>query len=307
MHSFEYVVFIKICFHNHNQTIDFRLCFSSNKNRTKEAIFDDILLYFCSMQIESLQNPKIKNLLKLQEKSRERKNQNAFVVEGLQENRLAIEGGFRALEFYICEDLFDDTLPLENGKIYKVNKPVFEKIAYRKTTGGIVGVYATKENNLSGVELPENALILVLEAVEKPGNLGAVLRTADGANVDAVIVCDETVDFFNPNVIRSSVGTLFTNQIASGSKEEVLNLLKNNNIQIVSTFLRDNTKSLYEVDFKSSSAIVLGTEATGLSNFWADESDVLIKIPMLGFVDSLNVSNAAAICVYEAVRQRMKV
>lgn len=257
------------------------------------------------MQIESLQNPKIKNLLKLQEKSRERKNQNAFVVEGLQENRLAIEGGFRALEFYICEDLFDENLPLENGKIYKVNKPVFEKIAYRKTTGGIVGVYATKENNLLGVELPENALILVLEAVEKPGNLGAVLRTADGANIDAVIVCDETVDFFNPNVIRSSVGTLFTNQIASGSKEEVLHFLKNNNIQIVSTFLRDNTQSLYEVDFKSSSAIVLGTEATGLSDFWADESDVLIKIPMLGFVDSLNVSNAAAICVYEAVRQRL--
>jgi len=157
---------------------------------------------------------------------------------------------------------------------------------------------------LTDLQLPENALVVVLEAVEKPGNLGAVLRTGDGANVDAVIVCDETVDFFNPNVIRSSVGTLFTNQIASASKEAVLDFLKSKNIQVVSTFLREETKNLYETDFTKSSAIILGTEATGLSDFWADNSAVLIKIPMLGLVDSLNVSNAAAICVYEAVRQR---
>jgi TrmH family RNA methyltransferase len=174
----------------------------------------------------------------------------------------------------------------------------------RKSTGGIIGVYKTKSSTLTDLQLPENALVVVLEAVEKPGNLGAVLRTGDGAKVDAVIVCDETVDFFNPNVIRSSVGTLFTNQIASASKEAVLEFLKSHSIQVVSTFLRDETKNLYETDFTKSSAIILGTEATGLSDFWADHSDSLIKIPMLGFVDSLNVSNAAAICVYEAVRQR---
>jgi RNA methyltransferase, TrmH family len=256
------------------------------------------------MQIESLQNPRIKNLLKLQEKSRERKNQGLFIVEGTQENELAIKGGYEAAEVYICEDIYTHTIDFGKAKVFTITKAVFEKLAYRKSTGGIIGVFHTKASQLSDVKLPDNALVVVLEAVEKPGNLGAVLRTGDGANVDAVLVCDETVDFFNPNVIRSSVGTLFTNQIASGSKEEVLAFLKAKNIQVVSTFLRNETKNLYETDFTKSSAIILGTEATGLSDFWADNSETLIKIPMLGFVDSLNVSNAAAICVYEAVRQR---
>ena len=256
------------------------------------------------MLIESLQNPRIKNLLKLQEKSRERKNQGLFIVEGTQENELAIKGGYEAVEIYICEDIYNKSIDFGQVKVFTITKQVFEKLAYRKSTGGIIGVYNTKSSTLTDLQLPENALVVVLEAVEKPGNLGAVLRTGDGANVDAVIVCDETVDFFNPNVIRSSVGTLFTNQIASASKEAVLDFLKSKNIQVVSTFLREETKNLYETDFTKSSAIILGTEATGLSDFWADNSAVLIKIPMLGFVDSLNVSNAAAICVYEAVRQR---
>ncbi|HCC93493.1 MAG TPA: RNA methyltransferase [Flavobacteriaceae bacterium] len=256
------------------------------------------------MLIESLQNPRIKNLLKLQEKSRERKNQGLFIVEGTQENELAIKGGYEAVEIYICEDIYNKSIDFGQAKVFTITKQVFEKLAYRKSTGGIIGVYKTKSSTLTDLQLPENALVVVLEAVEKPGNLGAVLRTGDGANVDAVIVCDETVDFFNPNVIRSSVGTLFTNQIASASKEAVLDFLKSKNIQVVSTFLREETKNLYETDFTKSSAIILGTEATGLSDFWADNSAVLIKIPMLGLVDSLNVSNAAAICVYEAVRQR---
>ncbi|MFV0220781.1 RNA methyltransferase [Empedobacter falsenii] len=256
------------------------------------------------MLIESLQNPRIKNLLKLQEKSRERKNQGLFIVEGTQENELAIKGGYEAVEIYICEDIYNKSIDFGHAKVFTITKQVFEKLAYRKSTGGIIGAYKTKSSTLTDLQLPENALVVVLEAVEKPGNLGAVLRTGDGAKVDAVIVCDETVDFFNPNVIRSSVGTLFTNQIASASKEAVLEFLKSHSIQVVSTFLREETKNLYETDFTISSAIILGTEATGLSDFWADYSDSLIKIPMLGFVDSLNVSNAAAICVYEAVRQR---
>ena len=256
------------------------------------------------MQIESLQNPKIKNLLKLQEKSRERKTQGLFIVEGKQENELAVKGGYEAVEIYVCEDIYESTIDFGRAKMFEITRIVFEKLAYRKSTGGIIGVYKTKSSNLSTLKLPENPLVIVLEAVEKPGNLGAVLRTGDGAKVDAVIVCDETVDFFNPNVIRSSVGTLFTNKIASASKEEVLNFLKENKVQVISTFLRDETISLYDADFTSGSAIILGTEATGLSDFWADNSAALIKIPMLGFVDSLNVSNAAAICVYKAVRQR---
>lgn len=256
------------------------------------------------MQIESLQNQKIKNLLKLQEKSRERKSQGLFIVEGTQENELAVKGGYEAVEIYICEDIYDSNIKFGNPRRFEITRAIFEKLAYRKSTGGIIGVYKTKASKLEDLDLPKNPLVVVLEAVEKPGNLGAVLRTGDGAKVDAVIVCDETVDFFNPNVIRSSVGTLFTNQIASASKEEVLAYLQERNVQVVSTFLRDETISLYEANFTSGSAIILGTEATGLSDFWADHSAALIKIPMLGFVDSLNVSNAAAICVYEAVRQR---
>ncbi len=256
------------------------------------------------MQIESAQNPKIKNLLKLQEKSRERKKQGLFVVEGIQENQLAIESRFEPEEFFICEDLFSQKMDLSKFKSFHISPALFEKIAYRGTTGGIIGIYKTKSNDLDKIQLPENALVVVLEAVEKPGNLGAVLRTCDGAGVNLLAVCDPLVDFYNPNVIRSSVGTIFTNQVVSTEKGELINWLRKNKIQIVSTFLRDETKSLYEVDFQKSSAIVLGTEAYGLTDFWAENSDVLIKIPMNGKVDSLNVSNAAAISIYEAVRQK---
>lgn len=256
------------------------------------------------MQIESLQNPKIKNLLKLQEKSRERKKQGLFVVEGIQENHLALDAGFEPVEFFISQDIFRHSFEIKTSIQNDVSKSLFEKIAYRGTTGGVIGIYTRKTKELNDVRLPENALIVVLESVEKPGNLGAVLRTSDGAGVDLVVVCDPLVDFFNPNVIRSSVGTVFTNQLVSTTKEELVSWLKNEKVQIFSTFLKPNTKSLYEMDFSKSSAIVLGTEAFGLTTFWVENSDELIKIPMNGKVDSLNVSNAAAICIYEAVRQK---
>lgn len=256
------------------------------------------------MVIESIQNPRIKNLLKLQEKSRERKKQGLFVVEGIQENKMALEAGFQLVESYVCEELFLNSFKIPKGNEFYVTPSLFEKIAYRGTTGGIIGVYKSQSKTLNDIRLPENPLIVILEAVEKPGNLGAVLRTCDGAGVDLLIVCDALVDFYNPNVIRSSVGTIFTNQFLSADKNELVDWLKNNKVQIFSTFLRDDTKNLYEVNFQKSSAIVLGTEAFGLSDFWAQNSDHLIKIPMNGKVDSLNVSNAAAICIYEAVRQK---
>ncbi len=256
------------------------------------------------MQIESLQNPKIKNLLKLQEKSRERKKQGLFIVEGIQENQLAQDAGFEPMEFFICPDIFPNSFEIKISNQNEVSKSLFEKIAYRGTTGGVIGVYIIKTKGVSNVQLPENSLIVVLESVEKPGNLGAVLRTCDGAGVDLVVVCDPLVDFFNPNVIRSSVGTIFTNQLVSTTKEELVSWLKKEKVQIISTFLNENTKSLYDVNFSKSSAIVFGTEAFGLTDFWVENSDELIKIPMKGKVDSLNVSNAAAICIYEAVRQK---
>lgn len=256
------------------------------------------------MQIESLQNPKIKNLLKLQEKSRERKKQGLFVVEGIQEVELALKSGFEVNEFFICESIFQNQISISKSQTKFVAEALFEKIAYRGTTGGIVGIFKIKKNDLSEIKLSDNALIVVLESVEKPGNLGAILRTCDGAGVDALLICDPLLDFYNPNVIRSSVGTIFTNQFAAEKKENIINWLKLNKIQIISTYLRDDTKSLYDVDFKGKSAIVLGTENSGLTEDWLENSDFLVKIPMNGMVDSLNVSNAAAICIYEAIRQK---
>lgn len=256
------------------------------------------------MQIESLQNPKIKNLLKLQEKSRERKKHGLFVVEGVQEVELALKSGFEANEFFICASIFQNQISLPKKNTNFVSETLFEKMVYRGTTGGIVGVFKIKQNKLSEIKVSDNALVVVLESVEKPGNLGAILRTCDGAGVDALLVCDPLVDFYNPNVIRSSVGTIFTNQFASESKENVINWLKSRHIQIISTYLRNDTQNLYDVNFKGKSAIVLGTENSGLTEDWLEHSDFLVKIPMNGMVDSLNVSNAAAICIYEALRQK---
>lgn len=256
------------------------------------------------MQIESTQNPKIKNLLKLQEKSRERKKQGLFVIEGVQENRMAQDSGFVAREFFICDSIFESSIKLQQATINLVSSYLFEKIAYREKTGGIIGIYETQNHGLDRIKLSENPLVVVLESVEKPGNLGAILRSCDGAGADALIVCDPLTDFYNPNVIRSSVGSVFTCQTASGSKENVIEWLKSNKVQIISTYLNEKTQNLYDADLTKSSAIVLGTENSGLTPEWLKHSDYLVKIPMNGHVDSLNVSNAAAICVYEAIRQR---
>lgn len=256
------------------------------------------------MLIESSQNPRIKKLQKLQEKSRERKKTGLFTVEGIQENRLALQAGYKAVEFFVCDSIYDGILPLPADKIVSISTALYEKLTYRKTTGGVIGVYEMKLNRLEEISLGENPLVVVLESVEKPGNLGAVLRTCDGAGVDLLIVCDPLADFFNPNVIRSSVGTLFTNIIAAASKEEVADWLKSYKFRVFSTYLREDTLDLYAADLKGRTALILGTEHEGLTDFWATHSDVLIKIPMLGKVDSLNVSAAAAICIYEAVRQR---
>src|SRR5690625_2709407 len=256
------------------------------------------------MYIESAQNQRIKNLIKLQQKSRERKNQGIVLVEGIQENDLALKAQFEAVEFYVCDDIFVGSIELNHFKVFKLSPALFEKLAYRKTTGGILGVYKTKENSLDTIQLKDGALVVVLESIEKPGNLGAVLRTCDAAGVDILIVWAPLVDFYNANVIRSSVGTVFTNQIAAADTQIVADWLKTNEVNLYSTYSREDTTSSYAMDCRKYSAIVLGTENSGLSDFWLEVSDELIKIPMHGKVDSLNISNAAAICIYEAVRQK---
>src|SRR6478609_266612 len=256
--------------------------------------------------ITSTQNPKIKSLLTL-EKPRERRKQCLFVVEGVKEIKLALQAGYKIGNIFFCEEIISreesEFLKDQDKLLIPVSKEVFEKIAVRESTGGMIAVAEQKMHGLNQLRLSKNPLLLILESVEKPGNLGAVLRTADAAGVDAVIICDPHTDFYNPNVIRSSVGCVFTNQIASATSEETINWLKENNIKIFSTYLKASAP-YHETDFTKSCAIILGTEATGLSDLWVKKSDATIIIPMQGKIDSMNVSTAAAVVVFEARRQR---
>ena len=258
------------------------------------------------VKITSTQNPKIKSLLTL-EKPRDRRKQCLFVVEGAQEVRMALEAGYKIGNIFFCEEIMDQQdatdLLRDERLLIPVSREVFEKIAVRESTGGLLAVAEQKTHRLEDIHLRKNPLLLILEGVEKPGNLGAILRTADAAGVDAVIICDPQTDFYNPNVIRSSVGCVFTKQIASATSEETIAWLKKNNIHIFCTYLKAS-HPYHEIDYRSPSAIVMGTEATGLSEIWVKNATANIIIPMLGKIDSMNVSNAAAVVVYEAMRQR---
>lgn len=257
-------------------------------------------------KITSLQNPKIKSLLAL-EKPRERRKQQLFLIEGKREIEWAVEAGYKIGNLFFCDEIIAaDEIPekLKNEKLLiPVSKEVFEKIAVREGSGGLVAVAEQKTHLLSGISLKKNPLVLVLESVEKPGNLGAVLRTADAATIDAVIICDPQTDFYNPNVIRSSVGCVFTNQLAAASSEDTIVWLKKNKINIYCTSLQA-AKPYHEIDYTQPCAIVMGTEATGLSELWTKNSDANIIIPMRGKINSMNVSNAAAVVTFEALRQR---
>ncbi len=258
--------------------------------------------------ISSLQNPLVKQWLQLQEKSRERKNKNLFMVEGKREIELALKGGYTFNTLIYCSDIVPlakiSAYAAATTEIVLVSKPVYEKLAYRQTTEGVLAVVQTKQHELSYLRFNDsNPLILVAEAPEKPGNIGALLRTADAAGVDAVIIANPKTDLYNPNIIRSSVGCLFTTQIASASSEEVIQFLKSNSISIFCAALQAS-KDYTSVNYSQSCAIVVGTEATGLESHWLEASTQNIIIPMHGIIDSMNVSVAAAVLIFEAKRQR---
>ena len=256
------------------------------------------------LHITSVQNPRIKNLVLLETKSAERRRQGLFVAEGQREIMHCVEAGYEIATLYICPDLQQETVPeLKAGSIVTVSRQVYEKIAYRGTTEGMIAEVRTKTRTLEGLRLKENPLIVVLESVEKPGNLGAVLRSADAAGADAVVVCDPLTDLYNPNLIRSSIGAIFTVPCIACSSEECIAFLKSRGIQILTAQLQ-NSHLYYETDMKRPTAIVMGTESTGLTNQWREAADAHIRIPMLGRLDSLNVSVSAAILLFEAVRQR---
>ncbi len=256
--------------------------------------------------ITSPHNSKIKNILAL-EKSRERTRQHTFVLEGKRELSLAVAADYKLVTVFFCPEIVKEeevsSIVRDLQLLIPVDRSVFAKIAYRDTTEGIVAVLSQKDHVLKSIKLGENPLVLVLEGVEKPGNLGAILRTADAAHLDAVILCDAKTDFYNPNVIRSSVGCLFTTQTASGATDEVIRWLIDNGLKILVTDLK-GAIPYYEIDYCNPTAIVMGTESTGVSTRWREIADTRIIIPMRGKIDSMNVSNAAAVITFEALRQR---
>ena len=303
--------------------------------------------------ITSGQNPKIKALLELQDKSRERRRQGLFVVEGRREIEHCLAAGFVPEAFFICPEIYGPSgegmppkgratrgtvaggpktwkeerelvlwptstslvgssearLPKgawpspEEARVFHVSKEVYEKIAYRGGTEGIVAEMKYKERTLEDVRLGENPLVVVLESVEKPGNLGAVLRSADAAGADAVIICDPLTDLYNPNLIRASIGSVFTRQVVAATSGETIAWLKAKGIRILTAQLQDSSL-YYETVMTGPTAIVMGTESTGLTDLWREAADEHIRIPMLGRLDSLNVSVSAAILLFEAIRQR---
>ena len=261
------------------------------------------------MLISSPQNPKIKSLKKL-DKASERRESGLFVIEGLRELCLADGAGYEIRELLICEELLHETetynlqkCRLNGAEKYTVTKAVYESVAYRGTTEGVIATAKQKIHTLEALNVPANPLLLVIEGVEKPGNLGAMLRTCDAAGIDAVIVCDTKTDIYNPNAIRSGIGTVFTNQIAVATTAAVIAYLRQLSITSYAAELTA-TETHFQKDFAKPTAIVVGDEATGLSQEWMHAADVHIKIPMLGHIDSLNVSVSAAVLLYEAVRQR---
>lgn len=271
--------------------------------------------------ITSAQNQKIKTLLALQEKSRTRRETGLFAVEGRRELEHCIDAGFIPKTLFVCREIIPaedldriiskaeemlrqaEDSPSREISVMEVTSALYDKIAYRGGTEGIIAEMEWKERTLGSLALGEKPLIAVLESVEKPGNLGAVLRSADAAGADAVIVCDPLTDLYNPNLIRASIGAVFTTQVVTATSEEAITWLKRKGIRILTAQLQDS-QWYYDTDMTGGTAIIMGTESTGLTSIWREAANAHIRIPMLGRLDSLNVSVSAAILLYEAVRQR---
>ena len=252
--------------------------------------------------IESIQNPKIKALVKMQQSNAERRKENKIIVEGRQENSLALRNGYTALEYYICPTIFTETTP-SNAVVHFVSEKVYDKIAYRGGTEGILGIYQAMDHALAKY-IPERASsIIVVEGSEKPGNLGAIIRSCEALGIESLIITDPKTDLYNPNVIRSSVGCVFLLKIFTSTNEELLAFLENYHIQLYTTDMHCDARPINTVDLTQSCALLFGTEHSGISAFWKDKGQNVL-IPMHGVIDSLNLSNAVAISAYEMQRQK---
>ena len=269
------------------------------------------------MDITSLQNPKVKYIVKLREDKRQRKLDGLMLVEGYDELTLALSTGLKPQTVLTAPELASVSMDIPAVEIVTVTRAVFEKISYRDNPDGWLGIFPVPKTTLEDLKLGESPFVIVAESVEKPGNLGAILRTADAAHVDAVIVCDPRVDLWNPNVVRASRGTIFTVPTVEADSQTALAWIKrrpdgssfahrvegSRKMRVLAA--TPSAEVLYtDVDLKEPIALAVGTEDEGLTDFWMQNADIKVKIPMLGKVNSLNVSIATALITYEAVRQR---
>jgi len=260
--------------------------------------------------IESLQNERVKRAVKLRDR-KGREKQGRIVVDGLREIRLALDSQVDIVELFDCDSDSQATDIAQIIKIanerqiecIKVVPRVFDKLSFGQRSCGLVAIARTPKAKLAEWQCPKSPLIAVLEGVEKPGNLGAVIRSADGANVSAVFVADGRTDIYNPNSIRASVGTVFSMPVFADSAANIQQWLLENNVAIV-TADASGPREFFDTDLTQPTAIVLGNEAEGLSSIWRDDEVTCVRIPMLGIADSLNVSTTAGILFYEALRQR---
>lgn len=262
--------------------------------------------------LTSLQNPRIKQAVKLRDRT-DREKSNLFVIEGYREILRAVDAGHPIEELFICPELFLGTnekaliarIHAGKAKIWQCTEPVFRKIAYRDRPDGLLAIAPQRHRTLSDLDtvLSDNPFLVVAEAIEKPGNLGTILRSSDAVGLDALIVCDRCTDIHNPNVVRASVGTLFTVPVAEAGGEDTLLWLQKKGISIVAA-TPSATAEFTDVDLSGPIAIAVGTEQLGLSERWMTRSDIQVKIPMLGVADSLNVAMATTLLLYEALRQR---
>ena len=256
-----------------------------------------------SKRITSLDNKEIKNIIRLTNKSRLRNESKLFVVEGLRELRMANSNGFNIKKLFCNTNITNlESVQSEfKSEIIEVNNEVYSKISFRNTTEGLVGVLEQKDEKTE--LLPKkNNLVIILDGVEKPGNIGGILRSCDAAKADLIIINNQKCDVYNPNVIRSSLGTIFSQKIINDDCESTYNFLKKNNLKVYATSL-NGEKSIDKINYNKSCAVVVGSENLGISKFWHTKSDELIKIPMLGSIDSLNVSVSTAIVLYEINKQ----
>jgi len=259
--------------------------------------------------ISSKSNSIYKNVSKLLFKNNKRKASNSFIVEGKKNINLCHDFGFKFIEIIICSEIIsDDNINYINNNykniiIYDFSLSLYQELIYKKKSDGLLALVKSKDNSLESFKISKNPYILIAESPEKPGNIGALLRTADAAGLDGLIIANPKTELYNPNAIRSSLGSIFTMQIATASTDEIIRFLKKNNIKIFSTFV-ENSKNYLNINYKQACAIIVGTESSSLSKSWLLESDELISIPMKGEMDSLNLSVSAAIVIFEGLKQR---